>query len=372
MPKKTKKVKKVIRKVGKKKKVDPKVKVTQTNRQIVNVIIADVKKKKRRAKKKLPPQNPVQQGIINDNVNRVFAEYMRASNIKAQTDQSLKLRELAADVKKLKMDERSAVLNQIEDQTKAIEEAKAPKQPKIEEISEEKAKKIKELRQIAMPHMAKLKEERAKLRKEIKLLERRKIMTTDSKAKLESLRSELSNVERWIEENPTQGLGKLVSAINRNGEEGRGLYDYEIEEIMKGIPNWIGVYPSDKVMDIIPKENMNLIANLDKSNEPGSHWVAIRFDNKSKSCEYYDSFGRDAPSNIDRAIKQHIDQLDLPNMWKYKINRVKTQDEDSKLCGYHSCLFLLCREIGQTFSEATDFNEEDVEKAIKYLKFKLI
>ena len=56
-----------------------------------------------------------------------------------------------------------------------------------------------------------------------------------------------------------------------------------------------GVYPSDK----IPKLN-NLacycIVNVDKSNEMGSHWMAIVKDVNNKSSEHgcilYDSFGR--------------------------------------------------------------------------------
>ena len=56
-----------------------------------------------------------------------------------------------------------------------------------------------------------------------------------------------------------------------------------------------GVYPSDK----IPKLN-NLacycIVNVDKSNEMGSHWMAIVKDVNNKSAEHgcilYDSFGR--------------------------------------------------------------------------------
>lgn len=51
-----------------------------------------------------------------------------------------------------------------------------------------------------------------------------------------------------------------------------------------------GVYPSDK----IPKLN-NLqpycILNLDKSNETGSHWVAL-CRNSDGTCIFYDSFGR--------------------------------------------------------------------------------
>ena len=51
-----------------------------------------------------------------------------------------------------------------------------------------------------------------------------------------------------------------------------------------------GVYPSDK----IPRLNdlqPYCILNLDKSNEPGSHWVAL-CKTEDRNCIFYDSFGR--------------------------------------------------------------------------------
>jgi len=52
-----------------------------------------------------------------------------------------------------------------------------------------------------------------------------------------------------------------------------------------------GVYPSDK----IPKLNdlaPYCILNLDKSKEPGSHWIALCKVKDRNECLFYDSFGR--------------------------------------------------------------------------------
>lgn len=52
-----------------------------------------------------------------------------------------------------------------------------------------------------------------------------------------------------------------------------------------------GVFPSDK----IPRLNQlkkYAIVNLDNSNQPGSHWVAVAYDDKSNDLVVYDSFGR--------------------------------------------------------------------------------
>ena len=51
-----------------------------------------------------------------------------------------------------------------------------------------------------------------------------------------------------------------------------------------------GTFPSDK----IPKLNdlaPYCILNLDRSNEPGSHWIALAKDVNNDRCLVYDSFG---------------------------------------------------------------------------------
>jgi hypothetical protein len=52
-----------------------------------------------------------------------------------------------------------------------------------------------------------------------------------------------------------------------------------------------GVYPSDKIP---PLNNLTpyAILNLDKSGEPGSHWVAIARSKHQDASYFYDSFGR--------------------------------------------------------------------------------
>ena len=59
---------------------------------------------------------------------------------------------------------------------------------------------------------------------------------------------------------------------------------------------FIGVYPSDKIPTL--KNNEYAILNLDKSNESGSHWVAIA---KKGKTHFYDSFGR--KDNIIKSLK---------------------------------------------------------------------
>lgn len=96
--------------------------------------------------------------------------------------------------------------------------------------------------------------------------------------------------------------------------------------------NFYGVYPSDK----IPKLN-NIkcccILNLDKSGEPGTHWIGIyKFGNKTL-C--YDSFGR--------RHTQIIKNLKFSgNGIIYDTDKDKEQKIYETNCGARALSFLMC------------------------------
>ena len=51
---------------------------------------------------------------------------------------------------------------------------------------------------------------------------------------------------------------------------------------------FVGVFASDRIPKL--KEGQYAILNLDKSDEPGSHWIAVAM--KNNKTHVYDSFGR--------------------------------------------------------------------------------
>lgn len=94
-----------------------------------------------------------------------------------------------------------------------------------------------------------------------------------------------------------------------------------------------GVFPSDK----IPKLNdlkPYCVLNLDKSTQPGSHWVALSKINGKNSCILYDSFGR---SN----------KKIMPNLVNSKNGKILDSDRDAEQkisesdCGARSLAFLV-------------------------------
>lgn len=68
-------------------------------------------------------------------------------------------------------------------------------------------------------------------------------------------------------------------------------YDNDLEKTGKKLFGslFVGIFSSDEIPDI--NKNEMLIANLDKHNEAGSHWVGIIKD-KNDIIWVYDSFGR--------------------------------------------------------------------------------
>lgn len=111
----------------------------------------------------------------------------------------------------------------------------------------------------------------------------------------------------------------------------KSTYDNELKTIGNKLfdNNFVGVYPSDKIPHLKPKQF--IIVNLDKSNQPGSHWIGIVKD--KKGLLIYDSFGR-------KSIKI------IPSIYKQYKNIVDTEyDKEQKVkeynCGQRVLSFLM-------------------------------
>lgn len=71
-----------------------------------------------------------------------------------------------------------------------------------------------------------------------------------------------------------------------------------------GIDNFVGVFALDEIPQL--KNNQNCIINLDTSNEPGSHWVAL-FKYRNKTY-FFDSFNRKILPYTRVVIDKHMKQ----------------------------------------------------------------
>lgn len=166
----------------------------------------------------------------------------------------------------------------------------------------------------------------------------------------------------------------------------KGLFGYEIDKILRAsLPSYRGVIASDEIkkLDLPRNEVSSFIMNLDKSDEPGSHWIAVRIDPREdgdRSVEVYDPLALFPDSRNEDGqdfledIQDRIDDMDLPYMLKMKINMVKNQSDTTDTCGLHSMLFLLKRDSGESFAEASLYENKirQGEKRARKLKKNLI
>ena len=102
------------------------------------------------------------------------------------------------------------------------------------------------------------------------------------------------------------------------------------------------------------KDYIGVVFNLDKHNEPGSHWVGLFVDIKKGYIFYYDSTAHPPPDSIFRFIKNIEDSLKkMKKKVVYKSNKHKHQFGGSE-CGIYSMNFIVEMLNGNKF--------EDIEK----------
>ncbi len=116
--------------------------------------------------------------------------------------------------------------------------------------------------------------------------------------------------------------------------------------IMKDI--FIGVFPRD----LVPSHRgaASLIANTDKSDESGTHWVAMYKD--KTSCDYFDSYGNVPFEN--KFLREN-----------FSCNKNVLQSPYSDVCGHYCLYFLYYRCRGYSLNEIVQnlkINGDDIVK----------
>ncbi len=85
---------------------------------------------------------------------------------------------------------------------------------------------------------------------------------------------------------------------------------------------------------------VGVIFNLDKHNQPGSHWVAMYMDLNKKVVYYFDSYGSSPPSEVQVLIERLQEQSEeLGFELKYDYSKIRHQYENSE-CGVYSIYFI--------------------------------
>lgn len=133
--------------------------------------------------------------------------------------------------------------------------------------------------------------------------------------------------------------------------------DYVMHQYAIAFPffKYIGCFPSDHYKlhkfpcHLLDTEGCYaVIFNLDETNQPGSHWVAVfmeRFEDGSLLVEFFDPTG-------DKPIKNIRQFLELPCFdGAIKIINKKAHQKGNNECGVYSIFYVLSRLEGYTMEE---------------------
>ena len=110
---------------------------------------------------------------------------------------------------------------------------------------------------------------------------------------------------------------------------------------LRNVSSFLGVFPSDVLLQHSIARSGTLIVNTDPHTETGSHWLAIHFQSRSHSSYYFDSYER-SPfiPFIQSFIRRNC------SVWDY--NSVQLWGPTSAVCGKYCCLFALYMDRGYT------------------------
>tara|TARA_B100001027_G_scaffold172974_1_gene124313 strand:+ start:161 stop:1063 length:903 start_codon:yes stop_codon:yes gene_type:complete len=98
-------------------------------------------------------------------------------------------------------------------------------------------------------------------------------------------------------------------------------------------------------------KKIGIIFNLDKHDQPGSHWVAL-FCDLNKGVYYFDSYGIKPPNEVNVLMDKLIEQNKTNNKMEKKVNSIRHQFKDSE-CGVYSMHFIIKFLEGFSFDQIT-------------------
>lgn len=130
------------------------------------------------------------------------------------------------------------------------------------------------------------------------------------------------------------------------------------ENVKELHPNFIGVFPYDKIPVQEVESDKFCVVNFDPSYKDGSHWIAIILRPKKKKNIYFDSYGQPPP--VGKPRFSHVLKHN------YKWNKHQLQHPLSTACGQW-CIFFVCAyfsnhslaQINNYFSSKNDLLKND-------------
>ena len=138
----------------------------------------------------------------------------------------------------------------------------------------------------------------------------------------------------------TYNFTKIYSKAKEIKAKQKGLTDCDIISFLKSSPHFLGCYSDDEISKLILKPTCFLIVNLDTSDRPGSHWVALGI--FKNSIEVFDSLGFDLLSwpTVPHGLLSFLHRVSFRKRIKV-IPRI--QSKRSTLCGIFCVFYIILR-----------------------------
>ena len=107
---------------------------------------------------------------------------------------------------------------------------------------------------------------------------------------------------------------------------------------------FLGVFSSDKLPHTVHRYPATFVANVDSSEEPGSHWVAFYIPHRYR-IEFFDSFGH-AATDFPGPLSDYVNMFS-----KRDFNPVPLQSHTTVVCGHYCIYYLYSRCRGRTLKD---------------------
>lgn len=113
------------------------------------------------------------------------------------------------------------------------------------------------------------------------------------------------------------------------------------------------------------KYKIGIVYNLDKHDEPGSHWVCSYIDINNSSAYYFDSYGYKPPKEIEKFLARMKSQ-GITNIY---YNDIRHQRKGSE-CGMYCIFCIICLLRGRSFYDiCTNIVDDDTINAFRDVVF---
>ena len=204
------------------------------------------------------------------------------------------------------------------------------------------------------------------------------------------LKNVCENQSCWVKQNFVQKMNKnMLDDLTRNTYRPKGpdgqftwLNTVNIQEVMEQYEKkyndfiFLGALPIDfdnlpqlgvrdlDFADLIKKgkTKVGAVFNLDKHNEPGSHWVSVYIDLLKKQIYFFDSYAKKPEARIRKFMRRAARFLQEYYKEEPEVdyNRVRLQFKGSE-CGMFSLFFIIMMLQGKSFQDVSSSKVYDEE-----------